>query len=138
MITRLSILKLNLQRFFDAKHGRERPGFCVDYGAPSSAIGIKEVRRIYSRFSKQVPSLKNSRNRFRSADATFDSIGTIEIPLATSRGVQTIFIIIMDVVSAYVPALVGLDIFDFHDFKPETATNHLMKRDIFRVDEHGN
>jgi len=76
-----------------------RPGFCIDTGAPASVIGLKEVRRIANNAGKR-EKLRPSNKRFRFADATFDSLGKIFLPLATPNGSMPIYVE-MDVVAAF-------------------------------------
>lgn len=114
--------------------GRLRPGFCVDTGAPTSVIGLKELRRIFNQLGRRLPILRHSPKRFQFADASFDSLGKIDLPLATPAGIQAIFVT-LDVVSADVPALLGLDILDSHHFVADTVSNRLVKRSIATMED---
>ena len=93
------------------KRKRRPVGFCVDIGAPKSVVGYKEIKRIFARQGLRLGKLENSSSRFRFADTTFQSHGQVTIPLATSPGVPPIQVP-LDVVSADIPALLGLDILD--------------------------
>lgn len=66
-------------------------------------------------------------NRFRFADSTYDSLGKINIPLRTPVG-QPIIFVEMDVVTANIPALLGMDIMDKESLTPCTVSNRLIKR----------
>lgn len=107
----------------------KRPGFCVDTGAPSSVIGLKELRRIANVYGRRLIRLRKSLKRFRFADASFNSLGQVEIPLATPGHLKPIYVN-LDVVSADVPALLGLDILDTESLFPDTAMNQLTKKII--------
>lgn len=102
------------------KH-RNRPGFCIDTGAPTSVIGIKELRRIFGKFGRRLQGLLGSDRRFRFADAVFESLGRIDLPLATPNGIPTVFLS-LDVVSADVPALLGF-VLDHFSLTPDTVQN---------------
>ena len=89
----------------------DRPAFCIDTGAPSSVIGLKELRRILQHQSlRATPTLK-SLNRFRFADYTFQFLGQVDLPLSTPNNRPPIHVT-FDIVAAYVPALLGLDALD--------------------------
>jgi len=103
------------------KDKRNRPGFCIDTGAPTSVVGLTEVRRIANSARKRL-KLRSSSKRFRFADATFDSLGRVFLPLATPCGVMAIYVPI-DVVAADIPALMGLDVMDQHKLYVNTVTN---------------
>ena len=102
------------------------PGFCVDTGAPVSVVGLQELRCIFRRAGAKPKPLRKSFKRFRFADSTFQSLGLIDLPLATPNGIPPIYIT-MDVVAANVPALLGLDVLDEHSLTPNTVSNELVK-----------
>ena len=66
---------------------------------------------------------------FRFADATFKSLGRVDIPLATPTGVGNIYVP-MDVVSADVPGLLGLDILDKYKMTHDTVCKRLVKKTV--------
>lgn len=69
------------------------------------------------------PSTKN----FRFADAVYQSLGTIDFPLSTPRGIPIIFVK-MEVVSADIPALFGLEVLDDHSLTADTVKNFLVRK----------
>ena len=80
----------NLIAIIDIYSGQLRSGFghnshglCVDTGAPASVVGLKELSRIFQTRGKGLPRLRRSTNRFRFADSCFNSLGQIDLPLAT-------------------------------------------------------
>ena len=105
-----------------------RPGFCVDIGAPRSVVGLKEARRLYNRIGRRL-RLTPSNRTFRFADSEHESLGTIIIPLETPPGISTIQVC-LDVVSADVPALLGMDVMDENSLTPCTVSNRLIKRTV--------
>lgn len=102
-------------------------GFCVDIGAPRSVVGELELTRLLKHLGRRRGTLRNSKNSFRFADAVYESLGTIFIPLRTPRHVKAIPVE-LDVVTANVPALLGLDAMDGHCLTPCTVSNTLVKR----------
>ena len=82
--------------------------FCVDIGAPKSVVGRQEFEGIFRRHGLPIPRLLPSYTRFRFADTTFKSLGNLAIPLATPPGIKPLRVL-LDVVEADVPALLGLD-----------------------------
>ena len=91
----------------------ERPGYCIDIGAPSSVIGLLELSRIYSAAGVIMKQLKKSKRRFRFSDSLFQSLGNTNLPLETPIGMSDKSLQ-MDVVSADVPALLVLDFLYYH------------------------
>ena len=75
--------------------------------------------------------LGKSSRRFRFGDSVFQSLGRISLPLTTPSGIPDKYVQ-MDVVSADVPALVGLDFLDNHSLMVDTVTNRLTKRVILK------
>ena len=55
-----------------------------------------------------------SHKKFRFADASFESLGRVKIPLVTPSGVPPVYFT-LDVVSANVPVLLGMDVLDSED-----------------------
>lgn len=108
------------------------PAFCLDTGAPRSVIGLSEARKLANSVRKRL-RLQTSRRRFRFADATFDSLGLLSLPLATPPGIPTIFVT-LDVISAEIPALLGLDILDCHSMYIDTVQNLLVKCTVLKSD----
>lgn len=69
--------------------------------------------------------------RFGFGDLVFQSLGRISLPLMTPSGIPDKYVQ-MDVFSADVPALVGLDFLDNHFLMVDTVTNRLTKRVIVK------
>ena len=105
-----------------------RPGFCVDIGVPRSVIGLKEARRIYGRtgFRRQ-PRLSNRKLCF--ADSVFESLGTVMIPLETQPAIPTIKVV-LDVISADIPALLGMDVMGENSLTPCAVSKKFIKRTV--------
>lgn len=104
-----------------------RPGFLVDIGAPLLVVGIKEVRRIVDRERKRMKPLRRSQRQFCFAQTDFESLGVIDLPLATPPGIPTIYVT-CDVILPDVPALLGLSALDAHSVTADTVSNRLIKR----------
>lgn len=58
-------------------------GFCVDIGAPRSVVGPKTLNCILTANGTYQRRILPSSDRFRFADATYDSLGTVVAPLFT-------------------------------------------------------
>ena len=110
------------------------PGFCVDIGTPKSCIGLKELRKIFNHLGKRVTKLKRSINRFRFADTTYKSLGQISLPLATPAEKPPIHVM-MDVVPADIPPLLGMDVLDRESLIADTVANRLTKRSVCREND---
>ena len=80
--------------------------------------------------------LRPSTKSFRFADATYKSLGRLDLPLATPNGVTNIDVT-LDVVAADVPTLLGLDVLDHHCLTADTVCNELVKKTIIRRDGDG-
>lgn len=109
-------------------------GFCADIGAPRPVVGSRELQRILVHIGRPHPHLNPSRNSFRFADEVYDSRGTAEIPLETTPHVENIQVI-LDVVTADISALLGMDTMGKKSFTPCIVTNSLVKR--MRDDDNG-
>ena len=81
--------------------------FGIDTGAPSSVIGLKEVRRILQHQRLRAVPTRKSLNRFRFADSTFQSLGQVELTLSTPKNRLPIYVT-LDIVVVDVPPLIGL------------------------------
>lgn len=77
-----------------------------------------------------------SNNRFRFADAVYESLGRTSLPLRTPPGIPAIMVE-MDVVNADIPALLGMDLLDKESLTPCTVSNRLAKR-VPIIDKEGN
>ena len=108
----------------------------MDIAAPSAVIGVKELRRICGKCNRRVGSLKRSNRRFRFGNTTFESLGTITLPLAVPYGIHALDVN-LDVVAADVPVLVGLDFLDMHSLMVDTVTNRLTKRTMVPDEDSG-
>lgn len=106
------------------RHREHRPGFFVDTGAPTSVIGLKELRRLANEYGRDLLRLRRSMKTFRFSDTTFESLGQVEIPLATPNHVHPIMVT-LDVVSRDVPALLGLEMLDSESLIADTVMNKL-------------
>ena len=119
-------MNVHLEDFRAWRSQNERPGFCMDIGAPSSHIGLRELKRIHFAAGMKRKQLKKSKRRFRFGDSVLQSLGRTNLPLETPIGMSDKYVQ-MDVVSADVPALVGLDFLDYHSLLVDTVTNRLTK-----------
>ena len=106
----------------------DRPGFCVDIGAPRSVIGLKEARRSYGRTGRRLHPRPSNR-KFRFADSVFESLGTVMVPLETPPVIPTIKVV-LDVISADIPALLGMDVMDDNSLTPCTVSNRFIKKTV--------
>ncbi len=106
-----------------------RPGFCCDIGAPRSVIEQKELHRVMNRLQRHKFPMQKSNRSFRFADTTYSSLGQIELPLATPPGIPLVYVT-LDIVSADIPALLGLEVLDGESLMVGTVTNRLWKRVI--------
>ncbi len=104
-----------------------RPGVCVDIGAPRFVIGREELNRILPQVGRHSIPKSKSKGRYRFPDAVYSSLGTVELPIATPNGIPLIYVG-LDIVSADVPALLGLDILGSESLFADTVTNRLVKR----------
>lgn len=71
--------------------------------------------------------MRPSYNRLVFADAVFDSIGQVPIPL-TKRKCKTKHIRSNVFLDAYIPALPGMDLLDGESLTPSTLSKWLVKR----------
>jgi len=125
---RLSDQKTVPKPFSDRAKSFFKPGFLVDIGAPKSVIGKKALNRVFSASKTyQLPKLRYSPHSFRFANETFHSIGSLTLYLETPAGVATVAVDI-DVVTADIPPLLGLDVIDHESLTPDVAFNVLAKR----------
>lgn len=62
----------------------------------------------------------------------FHSLGKVEVPFATPPGVRPIFVS-LDVVSADVPALLGLNVLEKHGLTLERVVNRLMMKEVIEL-----
>lgn len=113
-----------------------RPGFCVDTGAPSSIILIKELRSLSIVFGTNLLRPRKPKKRIRFADSSFDFLGEVEITISTPYHIQTI-IVKIDVVSDDVLELLGLDLLEFKSIIADTVMNRLEKKVILDKFENG-
>ena len=92
------------------------------------------MNRIFTRLGIYNRKIKPSRNRLRFADAVYESLGSVSIPLKTPAGTPKI-LVELDIVQADVPALLGLDILDKESLTPCTVSNRLYKRTRHTTDD---
>ncbi len=103
-----------------------RLGFCMDTGAPSSVVG-RDVLHDFGLAENLTPSTK----QFRFGDSKFRSLGKVVLYLETPTGIPPIPIT-FEVVTAKVPALIGLDVLDSQSLVVDTTTNRLWKQILVR------
>eukprot|EP00171_Calliarthron_tuberculosum_P003553 IDg3553t1 len=108
------------------------PSFCVDIGAPSSVIGWKQLHRINSQIGRRSIPIANYTRRSRFIDSVYKSLGSVCLALATPEGVQNIHVT-LDIVSADVPALLGLEVLDSECLYADTVTKRLVNRIVISV-----
>lgn len=78
------------------------------------------------------PKIRPSSKSLLFTDTTIQSIGRVEIPLATPRGARSI-VVSLDVVAADVRALRGLDVLNHNNITADTVLNRLAKREIVHI-----
>ena len=71
--------------------------------------------------------VSKSSRRYSFGDQVCESIGKITFPLATPPGIPVVQIS-FDIVTADVPALLGLDVLDKESLTCDTVANRLIKR----------
>ena len=84
------------------------------------------MNRLLKHLGRRPGKLKESSNSFRFADSVYDSHKAISLSMRTTANEETIMIE-MDVVSANVPAITGLDAMDYNCITPCKVTNSLIK-----------
>lgn len=104
-----------------------RPVFCVDSGAPRSVMGMDYFTYIHKFFNTSQPQLIPSSLTFSFAKQRFPSLGKVSLILTTPDGTQPITIH-LDVVSADVPPLLGLDVLDLNKLMIDNVHNRLARR----------
>lgn len=97
---------------------------------------MEEFKRIRGQIGLHNMKIRPSKCGFKFANATYSSLGSIELPLHTTPSIPTI-IVNMEIVPADVPALLGLDVLDEHQLTVDTVINILAKRRRV-VNEYGN
>lgn len=108
--------------------GNPRPiGFCVYTVATRPVIGTKEFKRIRSQLGLRSLKIKPPNCGIRFQNATYSSIGSVRLPLYTTPGIPTIFVD-MEIIPAYVPALLELDVLDEQDLTVDIVFNLLAKQ----------
>ena len=106
----------------------QRPsGFCADIGSPKCVIGRKECNRICTKFGIHERHIKPSNERFSFADHSYPSLGKVSIPPKTPIRAPKI-IVVLDMVEADIPPLLGMDLLDREELCADTTVNHLAKR----------
>ena len=98
-VDRLDVHAASLSTEYRSKTSQTSLGFCVDIGAPRSVIGRKELTRMYNAHGIHNRHTHPSNNRSRFADAIFESLGKIHIPLKTPPGAPRVNVG-LDIVSA--------------------------------------
>ena len=88
---------------------------------------MRELRILATRFGRHLLQQRRSYKRFRFADASLSSLRRVDISLLTPDRIPLIFIT-MDVVSADVPAPLGLHVLDAESHVADTCEGRLRKR----------
>ena len=92
-------------------------------------IGCRDLRKIFLQQKIREPNIKGSEvtHRFRFADRLFDSLGKVTLFLSTPSGIPPIRVV-LDVVRANIPALLGMDVLDREALIADTVAGRLTKR----------
>ncbi len=106
----------------DKRQSAVSQGAAIDTGAQRSIIGVGQAEA-YCKASGSLPSKQSQPRLFRFGDGTFPSLGTLRIGLPTSRGLLTFDV---DIVSADVPLLLGLDVLDGNRLQVLSVSNRLQ------------
>ena len=105
------------------------PSFCVDIGAPRSVAGKAAMDQILGSLKRKfIPSATSSRY-FRFGDVVVKSLGLVEVALDTPQNAPNIMVL-MDIVSVNIPALLGLDVLDNESLYADNVTNRLVRRNV--------
>lgn len=129
-------IEICLEEFRGRRAKSNRTGFRMVIGELSSAIGVKELRRICRKYNRRVADINRSNQSFLFGNKTFESLGKRTLPLAAPYGVHALDVN-LDLVAADVLALVGHDFLDTHPLMVDTVTNRLEKRTIVPDGESG-
>ena len=105
----------------------EKPGVCLDIGAPRSVLGLKELHKILNHVRRSKIPIVSSANKFRFGDVVVPSRGIIELCLKTPLQIPEIMVL-MDFVPVDVPALFGFDVLDSESLCADNVTNYLVHR----------
>lgn len=90
---------------------------------------MDHLNYILRNLGKKVSPRIKSRNSFRFDDVTVTSQWLIEIALDTSPNIPPIYLL-MDLLVADIPALLGLDVLHGENFFADNVTNRLVRRKI--------
>lgn len=101
--------------------------FYIDIGATLSFIGRRDLNLILNFASMHHRSVRPSQNRFRFANAVYDFLRKISVPLMTPLGIPKVRLD-EDIVAADVPVLLGMDAMDKKSRTPCTLAYRLAKR----------
>ena len=124
----VDISEINTASLTTSDDGIKRPfGFLVDIGAPRSVIGQKELHRIRRTIGSKNLALVQSNRSFKFAEAVYQSLGMVVVPLETTANILVIHVV-MDVVTADIPALLGLDLMDQESLTPCVVSGRFIKR----------
>ena len=110
----------------DSKVSSRPLGFCADIGAPRSVVGMKELHHIFAE-THLTSRQRKSNHSFRFGNSVHQSLGIITLPLKTPDMMKDI-LVDLDIVSADIPALLGLDAMDRESLTPCTVSNTLIKK----------
>ena len=106
-----------------SKMRRHFHGACVDTGAQQLVIGQRQAKA-YCRRDNFKFKLHPSATRFRFGDGRYPSLGSMEIRIPIPNG--SFVSIQLDVVSADVPMLLGLDVLDRESLVANNVHNELQ------------
>ena len=105
------------------------PAFCIDIGALKSVVGKQQLDAILITLRRKDIPRCSSHNSFRFGDVVVNSLGMIEVALATPPSVPDI-IVLIGIVTVNVPALLGLDVLDSESLYADNVMNRLVHRRI--------
>jgi hypothetical protein len=101
----------------------EFDGGCIDCGAERSVIGLSQARA----YNQAAITIRQRKVHFRFANDVKQSIGQLPISIPTPEGSIEILV---DVVDAPVPFLIGLDILDEYKLVCNNVDNRLERREL--------
>lgn len=114
---------------FTSGNSKSRMIICFYIGAPSSGIGRNQMRRILTHTLNLSISISTSSRRFCFGDSVYNYIRELILALFTPAGVPNVFVTLY-IVSAYVPAQLGLYVLYIESSYADTVTNRLVKLNV--------
>lgn len=116
--------KVDVKAFRNVAKSRTFLGACCDIGAQRTVIGERQAKAYCRETSKK--SLSPSDYSFMFGDGLHLSLGSIEVRIPTPDG--TFIAIEIDVVSADVPLLLGIDVLDREKLVADNVDNVIHSR----------